>query len=62
MAADEAKHECHKKAVGIVDAYATIGRLHGELEFLKNERTIERQECTESKDRITESWKESCSK
>lgn len=59
MSKDEAKHECHRKAVGVTDAYATIDKLKSDLEFLQEERQIERQQYQESKQRLNESCNES---
>ena len=67
MSWDEAKHECHKKAVGAGDAYAVIDELRSKLEILEEDRqakadevqrlngvlTTERNDCKKQKDAIT---------
>lgn len=40
----------------------TIENLKQKLEIVSKERAIEKRKCDESKDRITEAWKSSCSK
>lgn len=60
MSDDEAKHECHKKAVGHVSNLQTIDKLKSDLAFIQNERRIEREKCDESKDRLTKAWADSC--
>ena len=52
MSDDEAKNHCHQKAVGVIDAYATIDQLKRTIDFITSEREIEREKCSESKDRI----------
>jgi hypothetical protein len=59
MSWDEAKHECHRKAVGTADAYATIDKLKRDLEFIQNERSIERAQYKESVQRLDEACNES---
>lgn len=61
MGWDEAKHQCHLKAVGTVDAYATIDKLKSDLAFIQNERRIEQEQCKESVDRCTQAWSDSAS-
>ena len=60
MSKDEAMHNCHLRAVGYVDAYSTIDNLREQIEFLNNERSIERQKCKEASNRLSKAWQESC--
>lgn len=60
MSKDEAMHQCHVKAVGYVTAMKTIDELRSQLEFVENEREIERAKCRESTNRISKAWQESC--
>lgn len=59
---ESAIQDCHAKAVGEVTNMRTIESLKSELEFIENERKIARQKCSESKQRIKDTWKDSCGK
>ena len=61
MSMDEARNECHRKAVGDINAHETIDQLKRTIDFLQQERVIDRENCEESKQRITEAWRESTS-
>lgn len=58
----DAIRDCHKYAVGEVTDQQLISSLRNQLEFERNERSIERANCTESKNRMSAAWKESCEK
>jgi len=58
----ESVKACHTYAVGEVTDQQLISSLRNQLEFERNERSIERTKCKESNDRMSAAWKESCSK
>lgn len=47
--------QCQERMMGKVAQARTIEKLRAENEFLQNERRIEREKCSEAKNRITES-------
>lgn len=53
MSKDEAKVQCHQKAVGHITAMHTIDELRSRIDILLEERGHDRERCNKEKDAIT---------